>query len=71
MSPVLLKAGLVVKLAALAVAALALAGVAGAAPADTPGVSSSTILIGGTAPLTARRPNTRSSRRARPRTSST
>ena len=39
------------KLAALAVAALALAGVAGAAPADTPGVSSSTILIGGTAPL--------------------
>jgi branched-chain amino acid transport system substrate-binding protein len=31
--------------------ALTLAGVAGAAPADTPGVSSSTILIGGTVPL--------------------
>jgi branched-chain amino acid transport system substrate-binding protein len=31
--------------------ALAAAGVAGAAPADTPGVSSSTILIGGTVPL--------------------
>ena len=31
--------------------ALALAGVAGATPTDTPGVSSSTILIGGTVPL--------------------
>ncbi len=39
------------RLAALALVALALAGVAGAAPTDTPGVSSSTILIGGTAPL--------------------
>jgi branched-chain amino acid transport system substrate-binding protein len=34
-----------------ALIALAVAGVAGAAPTDTPGVSSSTILIGGTVPL--------------------
>ncbi len=39
------------RLAAALIASLALAGVAGAAPADTPGVSSSTILIGGTVPL--------------------
>ena len=40
-----------VRLLALSACALALAGVAGAAPADTPGVSASTILIGGTVPL--------------------
>ena len=40
-----------VRLAALGLVALALAGVAGAAPASDPGVSSSTILIGGTVPL--------------------
>jgi branched-chain amino acid transport system substrate-binding protein len=40
-----------VRLALVASIALVLAGIAGASPADTPGVSSSTILIGGTVPL--------------------
>ena len=39
-------------LAAAALAALALAGVAGARPAADPGLTASTILLGGTVPLT-------------------